>query len=533
MSESRAGQADLRSRRRQRIAGAVLLGLGALLLAVAGSYYAYGVVAESRLDRLVYSGDRPTFSEALSGSVSPPEERGAGSNASASKTDGPAERPNSGSAAKVEPLVVPAVDDDTRPRTEEAQVESSIRANESDGHEVGSVEAGSVQPASADEYGASDEPVAQDVASGEDAYESAALVVEEPRLGSSEVSASADEGRAEPESATLGGVEAPATTGGNVELLGTAIDSGPVLRQALDERKDGASESGDASRDGVVPPEVPADEAVSTEAKVNEDALAAANIWSDGVTGGDEALREKEAVAAIEGTASGNGESASPSSSVSPGPVEVSPPSGDPSKGEVTESTPAISLSPIEVSKIEAASYIAPIPIDYLGETSPAVRMRIPAIGVDSQIQDLKVVFLSDSLAWETPNRVVGHIPTTPRPGAPGEGWYFGHLESPVRGEGNVFRRLPEIPQLAETEPVYIFVDTERRSYLYRVYKTDVLPQEELQITDSGERDITLVACVPRFHYNHRLVVTAALVGLSESPFGLEGIPLGLSATSP
>ena len=147
-----------------------------------------------------------------------------------------------------------------------------------------------------------------------------------------------------------------------------------------------------------------------------------------------------------------------------------------------------------------------------------ATRISIPAIEVDSEVRDLEVVRLAESRSWETPNKIVGHIPTTAAPGALGEGWYFGHLESPIRGEGKVFNRLPEIPGLLRKgQEVHIYLRAEGIEYVYRVYKTEALGAEELRITDSGFQDITLVTCYPKFHYDKRLLVTAALVGASRS----------------
>ena len=55
------------------------------------------------------------------------------------------------------------------------------------------------------------------------------------------------------------------------------------------------------------------------------------------------------------------------------------------------------------------------------------------------------------------------------------------------------------------------------RKYVYEVYRTVGVPQEELRISDSGIQDITLVTCTPRFVYDQRLLVTAALVGVLDS----------------
>lgn len=181
------------------------------------------------------------------------------------------------------------------------------------------------------------------------------------------------------------------------------------------------------------------------------------------------------------------------------------------------EPAPDTRLAAIEASIAEVSTYFAPTPQDLAAAGGLATRIRIPAIEVDAVIDELRIRQLGDSLAWETPKRVVGHIPATAKAGAAGQGWYFGHLESPLRGEGNVFARLPEIPELAAGAPVFVFLETAGRHYAYQVYVTEVVHEDEIALTDSGAHDITLVTCTPRFYYDHRLLVTAALVGIREA----------------
>ena len=155
-------------------------------------------------------------------------------------------------------------------------------------------------------------------------------------------------------------------------------------------------------------------------------------------------------------------------------------------------------------------------PLDGMPADAAAVatRMRIPIINLDTTVNELGIVDLGDSLAYETPKNTVGHIPETVNPGQPGNGWFFGHLESPVRGEGNVFFHLPKIPvHLENGEPVYVVLETDNGDYLYLVSKTEVVHQDDLRLYDSEQPTITLVTCVPRLLYDHRLLVTARLVG--------------------
>lgn len=146
--------------------------------------------------------------------------------------------------------------------------------------------------------------------------------------------------------------------------------------------------------------------------------------------------------------------------------------------------------------------------------------LSIPSIGVESDVRELAIVNLGDSRAYETPKNTVGHIPETADPGELGNGWFFGHLESPFRGEGNVFQRLPEIPDLlrhyAEVGEgsVYVVLESDEGRFLYEAVATQVMPAEELRLYDTDGVYITLVTCVPRLDYTHRLLVTARLVGV-------------------
>jgi LPXTG-site transpeptidase (sortase) family protein len=144
-----------------------------------------------------------------------------------------------------------------------------------------------------------------------------------------------------------------------------------------------------------------------------------------------------------------------------------------------------------------------------------ATRIRIPMIDVDSTVDELAIIDLGDSRAYETPKNTVGHIPETVNPGQLGNGWFFGHLESPIKGEGNVFFNLPKIPgHLKNGDPVYISLMTDSGEYLYQVSATQVVHADDLALYDSDQATITLVSCVPRLVYDHRLLVTAKLVGV-------------------
>ncbi|PZC44880.1 MAG: Sortase (surface protein transpeptidase) [Chloroflexi bacterium] len=149
-----------------------------------------------------------------------------------------------------------------------------------------------------------------------------------------------------------------------------------------------------------------------------------------------------------------------------------------------------------------------------------ATRILIPMLNIDSPVDELGIIDLGDSQEYETPDNTVGHIPETADPGEVGNGWFFGHLESPFSGEGNVFHRLPEIPELLREineigeGGINIIIHSSTGEYLYQVTSSEVLHADELKIYGSDNSRISLVTCVPRLEYSHRLVIKAILVGV-------------------
>ena len=157
--------------------------------------------------------------------------------------------------------------------------------------------------------------------------------------------------------------------------------------------------------------------------------------------------------------------------------------------------------------------------IDFAAEESPltlqpvATRLRIPAIGIDSAIVELSVRDLGDQLAYETPNRTVGHIPETSNAGEDGEAWFFGHTDSPILNEGSVFLDLQQIPDLLRAgKDVQIITDNGTEEFLYQVTATRVVHEDDLTLESGGGPQIHLVSCVPRLVYDHRLIVDADLI---------------------
>ena len=142
------------------------------------------------------------------------------------------------------------------------------------------------------------------------------------------------------------------------------------------------------------------------------------------------------------------------------------------------------------------------------------LRMRIPAIDLDAIVSELELRDLGDARQWSTPDKVVGHIPTTADPGESAHGWYFGHLSNFISNEGDIFRRLPEIAGMIKNDPVDIFVTTADTEYMYRVTESRQLHRNDLHLTETNSAQITLVTCWPFRVYDHRILVSAVLIAV-------------------
>lgn len=146
-----------------------------------------------------------------------------------------------------------------------------------------------------------------------------------------------------------------------------------------------------------------------------------------------------------------------------------------------------------------------------------ATNINIPSIGLSSTIKELTILDLENSREYETPKNTIGHIPETGNPGELLSGWFFGHLESPIRGEGNVFKDLPRLASfLREGKPVFIVLDSIDGSFLYQAHTTNVVHNSELVVETHKDRSISLVSCVPKLVYDHRLIVQAKLIGIKK-----------------
>ena len=153
-----------------------------------------------------------------------------------------------------------------------------------------------------------------------------------------------------------------------------------------------------------------------------------------------------------------------------------------------------------------------------LGEAPRVTRIVIPAIGVDTAVVELGIVWDGDKRVWQRAKQSVGHHLGTANPGELGNVVLSGHINSPVRGEGRVFKRLPEIPlRVQNGEEVEVFIYTEDKTYIYRVVQNDVVTPNEIRVFAPTEKpSLTLITCVPDLVFSHRLIVTGLLIKVAD-----------------
>lgn len=155
----------------------------------------------------------------------------------------------------------------------------------------------------------------------------------------------------------------------------------------------------------------------------------------------------------------------------------------------------------------EVASAMPSPPVPDL--PAEGMRLIIPALDIDSPVVHVAREVKDGQLTWGSPGPAVGHLEGTALPGQAGNAVLTGHILT-IR-EGDVFRRLPEVPALLEQgQPIAIWVVAPEGSFLYWVQETLVVEPQDVWVTDpTDEPTLTLITCIPSWNPTHRLVVRA------------------------
>jgi sortase A len=159
---------------------------------------------------------------------------------------------------------------------------------------------------------------------------------------------------------------------------------------------------------------------------------------------------------------------------------------------------PNLEEVPPHLRPLVEQSWSAPPVVQATPMPGYAVRIRIPALGVDSRVmQGLDLPTLNQG--------VVGQLPGTPIPGQNGNIVLAGHND--VYGE--VFRDLP----LLEPGDEIIIQNSTLQEFVYRVSYSDIVEPDKVSVMDqTPDPIVTLISCYPILVNTHRIVVVAELV---------------------
>lgn len=152
-------------------------------------------------------------------------------------------------------------------------------------------------------------------------------------------------------------------------------------------------------------------------------------------------------------------------------------------------------LSTKQTIRVPQGKRVAAVPAG----KDPATQMIIPAINVDAPVVDTPPV----NGVWQVADWKVGHLSTTPNPGAVGNAAYSAHND--IKGE--LFKRLGELkPGDA------VILQTRRARYTYVVTGQSIVdPSNVAPLNPTATPTITLITCTPYWVDTQRLIVKASL----------------------
>jgi sortase A len=129
----------------------------------------------------------------------------------------------------------------------------------------------------------------------------------------------------------------------------------------------------------------------------------------------------------------------------------------------------------------------------------PPMRMQIPAIDMDAPVVDTPPV----NGVWDVADWKVGHLSTSPDPGAPGNSAYSAHDD--IKGE--LFKRLDE---LKPGDRIVLLTRSNRYTYVVSGQQV-VAPTDTSPLNGTASPTITLISCAPYWVDTQRLIVKAVL----------------------
>lgn len=146
-----------------------------------------------------------------------------------------------------------------------------------------------------------------------------------------------------------------------------------------------------------------------------------------------------------------------------------------------------------------------------VGTQPAASRLIIPALGIDTRLDEVSVS--GDTIAnfAAADNPAAGYASVTANPGERGAMWLFGPSGSGVRSFGNL-TRAPRL--ITEGDELLMFINSSERNYIYAATHSEVVRDTDLRLNSSDRATIHLVVPVPNGWYDHFLILSGELIGV-------------------
>jgi len=209
----------------------------------------------------------------------------------------------------------------------------------------------------------------------------------------------------------------------------------------------------------------------------------------------------------------------SPADTPVPSPVPTATPEPLPSPADIPVPGRVDKAGPI------ALPTIAPLPV---GEGRPPVRLRIPALGLDTPVMPMGWHVVADAEGvrseWDMVDDAAGHHLDSVYPGEAGNVVLSGHNNI----GGAVFRDVCLIGEPGVTfglGDAMILVDEAGRTFTYRVNGWHRFPEANVSLRQRRENarymaptehaQLTLITCWPLASNTHRVVVTGLLTAMT------------------
>ena len=157
-----------------------------------------------------------------------------------------------------------------------------------------------------------------------------------------------------------------------------------------------------------------------------------------------------------------------------------------------------------------AAEAVQPQPLlageDQVRLARSATRVRIPSVGIDTEVRTVGYVFREGELQYDVPRVGAGQYPGSAPPGQPGNTVIAGHVAS--RSGPAVFRDLPQV-RVGETVEVF------RGDQVFRYLITEirvVAPEATAAMAETDDATVTLITCSRDQNFRQRFVVVGKLL---------------------